>query len=144
MTTKIVDTLTTARSTLLHPYSLDETALQSVLSQLKAKHIDDGDLYFQTSISEGWYLEDGEVKSGSYSIEKGVGIRAVSGDKTGYAYSEEISLLSLKNAALAAKSIAHQHSGSSSIPALLNQQRIDFYESINPLEGLNKQQKSIY
>ena len=68
--------------------------------------IDDADLYFQSCSYESWYLEDSEVKSGSFSFDRGVGIRAISGDKTGFAYCDDILLPSMQRAADAARSIA--------------------------------------
>src|SRR6185437_6374227 len=68
------------------------------------------DLYFQSSYSKSWVLEDGIIKGGSYNIDRGVGVRALSGEKTGFAYSDDIVLPALEQAAKAARSIAH-HSG---------------------------------
>jgi TldD protein len=93
------------KNTILGPVGLDESALTKLLNLISGKNIDLADLYFQTTYSEGLSLEDGVVKHSSYSVDKGVGIRAVSGEKTGFAYSDDIELLSLEQAARAAKSI---------------------------------------
>ena len=82
----------TANSTLLAPYALDMHALQSVLGSIMTHRVDYADLYFQYSRAESWGLEEGQVKSGSFSIDQGVGVRAVSGEKTAFAYSDDISL----------------------------------------------------
>lgn len=89
----------------LAPAQLQISDLESQLAALNSNQIDYADFYFQSSRHESWLLEDGIVKDGSYNIEKGVGIRAVSGEKTGFAYSDQISLKAIKEAADAAKSI---------------------------------------
>ncbi len=93
---------------LLSPYHIDHTNLQQVFGQILTHEIDYADLYFQYSRSEGWMLEEGIVKSGSFNIEQGVGVRAISGDKTGFAYSDDISLSALESAAKATRAIASQ------------------------------------
>jgi len=99
--------LATARSLLLEPFGLDETHLTQALSAIKAHQVDDADLYFQYTRSEGWSLEEGIVKTGSFSIDQGVGVRAVAGEKTAFAYSDDISLASLMDAAMTVRSIAN-------------------------------------
>ncbi|HEV7820249.1 MAG TPA: metalloprotease TldD, partial [Burkholderiales bacterium] len=98
----------TAEATLLAPYSLDDNALQQVFGQILAHKVDYADLYFQYSRSEGWSLEEGIVKSGSFNIDQGVGVRAVAGEKTAFAYSDDISLTALTAAAQATRAIARQ------------------------------------
>src|SRR5437870_13804984 len=88
-----------ADSLLLTPYGIDERAINATLSHLSARQVDDADLYFQYTRSEGWSLEEGIVKSGSFNIDQGVGVRAISGEKTAFAYSDEISMPALKDAA---------------------------------------------
>jgi TldD protein len=100
------NTLDTARRTLLAPAGLDVTDLDRLLGQIFTHRVDYADLYFQYSRHESWSLEEGQVKSGSYSVEQGVGVRAVSGEKTGFAYSDEILLPALSDAAMAARAIA--------------------------------------
>ena len=104
--TKQASHLTTAAQTLLAPTGLDTSALQSVLSSMMQHNVDYADLYFQYSRSESWGLEEGQVKSGSFNIDQGVGVRAVSGEKTAFAYSDEINLPALQAAANATKAIA--------------------------------------
>lgn len=93
---------------LLSPYGVDAAGLQQVMGQILTHRIDYADLYFQYSRSEGWMLEEGIVKSGSFNIEQGVGVRAISGEKTGFAYSDDISMPALVSAAQATRAIAHQ------------------------------------
>ncbi|HUO45104.1 MAG TPA: metalloprotease TldD [Burkholderiales bacterium] len=100
----------TAQEILLAPYALDERSLDRVFGQLLAHRVDYADLYFQYSRSEGWSLEEGIVKSGSFNIDQGVGVRAVSGEKTAFAYSDDISFDALSAAAQATRAIAVQGS----------------------------------
>jgi TldD protein len=102
----MTNTLDIARRTLLAPAGLDETDLDRLLGQILTHRVDYADLYFQYSRHESWSLEEGQVKSGSYNVEQGVGVRAVSGEKTGFAYSDEILLPALSDAATAARAIA--------------------------------------
>ncbi len=96
----------TATEALLKPSSLDVPALQGVLNNIMTHDIDYADLYFQYSRSESWGLEEGQVKSGNFNIDQGVGVRAVSGEKTAFAYSDDINLPALQQAANATKAIA--------------------------------------
>ncbi len=96
----------TATEALLNPSSLDVPALQGVLNNIMTHDIDYADLYFQYSRSESWGLEEGQVKSGNFNIDQGVGVRAVSGEKTAFAYSDDINLPALQQAANATKAIA--------------------------------------
>jgi TldD protein len=95
-----------AQQQLLHPVGMELTDVQRTLDQLCTRAIDQADLYFESTRSESWFLEDGIVKEGSYNIDQGVGVRAVSGEKTGFAYSDEIILPALRQAASTAKCIA--------------------------------------
>ena len=83
-----------AKKLLLTPFGLTESHLAKALNEIKAHKVDDADLYFQYTRSEGWSLEEGIVKTGSFSIDQGVGVRAVSGEKTAFAYSDDISMAS--------------------------------------------------
>jgi TldD protein len=98
--------LETAKQTLLAPYDLEAGKLERVFGALGGRKVDYADLYFQYSRYEGWSLEESIVKSGSFNIEQGVGVRAVSGDKTAFAYSDEISFNALQDAAKATRAIA--------------------------------------
>lgn len=134
------NTLSIAKDLLLKPANLDENIIEKIMNSLRKKSIDYADLYFQTSHHEAWYLEDSEVKSGSFSIDKGVGIRAVSGEKTGYAYCDDILLPAIERATNAARSIAHSGSFKQNITSNHNkvQRR---YGKINPIESLNSAEK---
>ena len=98
--------LVAARSQLLEPYGLSEPMLAKALRLITEHRVDDADLYFQTTRSEGWSLEEGIVKSGSFSIDQGVGVRAVAGEKTAFAYSDDISEAAIIDAALTVRTIA--------------------------------------
>ena len=100
--------LADAEHLLLAPAGLDQSALSSVLADIHAHDVDFADLYFQHARFEGWSLEEGIVKSGSFNIDRGVGVRAVSGDKQAYAYSDDISLAALTEAAHAVRAIGRQ------------------------------------
>jgi TldD protein len=103
------DTLiATADACLLAPYDLEARRLDAVFGSLAGRRVDQADLYFQYTRAEGWSLEEGIVKSGSFSIEQGVGVRAISGERTAFAYSDEISFDALQDAARATRAIAAQ------------------------------------
>jgi TldD protein len=101
-----LERLAVAKSLLLTPFGLDETHLARALSEIRAHKMDEADLYFQYTRSEGWSLEEGIVKTGSFSIDQGMGVRAVCGEKTAFAYSDDISQASLLDAALTVRSIS--------------------------------------
>jgi TldD protein len=98
--------LATADSCLLAPYDLEPRGLERVFATLARRRVEHADLYFQYTRAEGWSLEEGIVKAGSFSIEQGVGVRAISGDKTAFAYSDDISARALEDAARATRAIA--------------------------------------
>ena len=106
-----LDRLAVAKQMLLDPYGLDEAKLQRSLASIFAHRADYADLYFQYTRSESYSLEEGIVKSGSFDIDQGVGVRAVVGDKTAFAYSDDISLDALHEAAVSARSIARHGAG---------------------------------
>jgi TldD protein len=107
--------LATAKDVLLTPYGLDEALLSRTLAEIFTHRIDYADLYFQATRSEAWSLEEGIVKSGSFSIDQGVGVRAVSGDRTAFAYSDDLSPEAIRQAALATRSIAKAGGGKQKI-----------------------------
>ena len=101
------DLISRAEQALLQPADLTADAVAGVLGTLlQAPGVDAADLYFQHQLSESWVLEDGIVKDGSFHVDQGVGVRALSGEKTGFAYSNDIRLPALTQAAGAARSIA--------------------------------------
>jgi TldD protein len=101
-----IERLATAKSLLLTPFGLDESHLARALAEIKMQRVDEADLYFQYTRSEGWSLEEGIVKTGSFSIDQGVGVRAVSGEKTAFAYSDDISEAALLDAARTVRTIS--------------------------------------
>ncbi|MEO8526779.1 MAG: DNA gyrase modulator, partial [Caldimonas sp.] len=101
-----IERLVIARSLLLEPFGLSEATLAKALAAIATHRIDDADLYFQYTRSEGWSLEEGIVKSGSFGIDQGVGVRAVAGEKTAFAYSDDISEAALMDAARTVRTIA--------------------------------------
>lgn len=133
-----LSTLATARSILLTPFGLDEGSLQKALATLFHHKVDFADLYFQFTKSESWSLEEGTVKSGSFSIDQGVGVRAVSGDKTAFSYSDDISERALHEAALATRTIARQGAGKIKLAKSLQQVGgRDLYLPMDPLASLD-------
>ena len=101
-----LERLAIAQSLMLEPFGLSEAVLSQALATIREHRVDDADLYFQTTRHEGWSLEEGIVKSGSFSIDQGVGVRAVAGEKTAFAYSDDLSVESLMDAARTVRTIA--------------------------------------
>jgi TldD protein len=137
-----LERLATARSLLLEPFGLDETHLAKALSAIKAHQVDDADLYFQYTRAEGWSLEEGIVKTGSFSIDQGVGVRAVAGEKTAFAYSDDISEASLMDAAQTVRAIAqaNQNKKAKVAPRKIAGMR-SLYPSLDPISSLNSTDK---
>lgn len=132
--------LDTANEILLAPTGLAVNDLENVLDQIMGHSINRADLYFQTSRHESWVLEDGIVKEGSYNIEQGVGVRAISGEKTGFAYSDEIVLPALSQAADAAKTIARAGQ-QNQIQAWKKHDAHELYLPVDPLHTLTAEEK---
>ena len=101
-----IERLAIASALMLEPFDIDERVLADALATIREHRVDDADLYFQTTRHEGWSLEEGIVKSGSFSIDQGVGVRAIAGEKTAFAYSDDISASSLLDAARTVRTIA--------------------------------------
>ncbi len=132
--------LATADACLLAPFDLESRKLQAVFGSLAARKLDYADLYFQYTRSEGWSLEEGIVKSGSFSIEQGVGVRAISGEKTAFAYSDEISFDALQDAARAARAIGN--AGSSKTARVARKNRApQRYAALDPILSLDSDEK---
>ena len=125
---------------LLAVSDLDQNKLQNVMSQLYQHDIDFADLYFQSSHHESWVLEDGIIKDGSFNLERGVGVRAVSGEKTGFAYSDEISLEALTQSAKAARTIASL-GGDKKVAAFNAKQPKPVYSADNPIINMADAEK---
>jgi TldD protein len=138
-----IERLAVARQLLLEPFGLDEAKLAGALRVIGEHRIDDADLYFQYTRSEGWSLEEGIVKSGSFGIDQGVGVRAVAGDKTAFAYSDDISEAALLDAACTVRTIAA--SGTSKRVRVGGAQRLAasrvLYAPMDPIATLDSSQK---
>ncbi|MEY1087717.1 metalloprotease TldD [Morganella morganii] len=130
----------TVSNHLLTAHDLNEQDLFSVLTQLADRHIDYGDLYFQSSFHEAWVLEDKIIKNGSYNIDQGVGIRAVSGEKTGFAYADQISLTALQQSASAARSIVREQ-GNGKVQSLHRVNNTALYAALDPLRAMPREEK---
>lgn len=130
------DLMSVARSTLLEPAGIDDAAIESVFSTLNAHALDDADLYFEYTRSEGWSLEEGIVKAGSFNIDQGVGVRAVSGEKTAFAYSDDISLSALQAAAQATRAISSV-GGDGRVAAAQAVQGHTLYSALDPIASLD-------
>ena len=129
-----------AQHTLLDAHGLGASDLQQVFGKMLAHRVDYADLYFQYSRAESWSLEEGIVKSGSFHIDQGVGVRAVSGDKTAFAYSDDITLNALEEAALATRAIARQ-GGKQTAAHLHPAQARRLYLPQDPIATLDAAQK---
>jgi TldD protein len=136
----MTELLTQAEHRLLRPGGLSANDLARVFARLTGPSIDAADLYFQHSRSESWVLEDGIVKEGHHSIEQGVGVRALSGEKTGFAYSDEIVLPSLLEAAGSARAIAQAGANGTGRP-LAVATGLALYPAIDPIETLSSEDK---
>jgi len=130
-----------AREALLAPAGLDDAALARLMGQLMDGRLDYGDLFFQYSRHESWSLEEGRVKSGSHNIEQGVGVRAIAGEKTGFAYSDEIVLPALLDAATAARAIAVQGADATHAVAWRGEKGRALYAPADPLASLPDDEK---
>ncbi len=134
------DLLMSVSEHLLGPGGLTLEHLPGVLGKLVGPGIDAADLYFQGQVSETWVLEDGIVKEGSFNLDQGVGVRAQSGEKTGFAYSNAITAEALSQAARAARSIARagQHGR---VQAFVSPEVARLYAPDNPLEVMTRAEK---
>ena len=137
-----LERLAVAKSLLLTPFGLDESHLARALAEIKAHQVDEADLYFQYTRSEGWSLEEGIVKTGSFSIDQGVGVRAVSGEKTAFAYSDDISEASLLDAARTVRSISSSAQlGRVRVPSKKIASSRSLYNGLDPIASLDSTAK---
>ena len=137
-----LERLAIAKSLLLTPFGLDESHLSRALAEIKAHQVDEADLYFQYTRSEGWSLEEGIVKTGSFSIDQGVGVRAVSGEKTAFAYSDDISEASLLDAARTVRTIATTtQSGKVKVATKKIASARSLYQGLDPIATLDSTAK---
>ncbi len=125
---------------LLAANGLKHQDLFAILGQLAERRLDYGDLYFQSSYHESWVLEDRIIKDGSYNIDQGVGVRAISGEKTGFAYADQISLLALEQSAQAARTIVRD-SGDGKVQTLGAVEHSPLYTSVDPLQSMSREEK---
>lgn len=136
----MADLFEMVRRDLLDPAGLTDTELQKVIHTLGGRAIDYADLYFQSTYTESWGLEDGIIKGGSFDIDRGVGVRAMSGEKTGFAYADDILLPALMQAANAAKSIVKQ-GDQQVVKAFDKRPGHQLYLPVNPLHSLSETEK---
>ncbi|MCX5592713.1 metalloprotease TldD [Alcaligenes endophyticus] len=137
-----IDALATARGLLLEPWGLDESHLGMALDEIFVHKADYADLYFQYTRSEGWSLDEGMVKTGSFSIEQGVGVRALSGEKTAFAYSDSLQLDALLSSARVVRSIASQ--GGQAKQKILTpwqSNKPSLYTGLDPIASLDANEK---
>ncbi|MEH6504435.1 MAG: metalloprotease TldD [Cycloclasticus sp.] len=136
----MTDLIQQAENLILKPVGLSLNDIDQLMGQLLSSSIDQADIYFQSSRSESWVLEDGIVKDGNYNIEQGVGLRAVSGEKTGFAYSEELALPGLLDAAKSVRAIARL--GQSGVLKPVSQSHVPaLYAAIDPLALMSREEK---
>ncbi len=129
-----------ATQSLLVPANLNEQQLEDVLGKVMTRSVDSADIFLQASRGESWTLEDSIVKTGDFTIDRGFGLRVMSGEKTGFAYADEIALSALQNAAYSAQSIARgSHSGLTRLPRQIAAPRL--YPEINPIDTLAEKDK---
>jgi len=133
-------TFEVAEKMILAPSGLDERHLSQVLDTIMSRGVEYADLYFQLSREESWSLEDGIVKEGSHSIEQGVGVRAISGEKTGFAYTDEVLLPALIEASDAARAIARS-GGKNAVKAWRRPLTHRLYLPVDPLDAINDEDK---
>ncbi|MFP5461814.1 MAG: metalloprotease TldD [Gammaproteobacteria bacterium] len=137
-----IDRLAVARRLLLEPAGLHEGDLARALAEVFEHRVDYADLYFQYTRSEGWSLEEGIVKSGSFSIDQGVGVRAVAGEKTAFAYSDEINAGALMSAARATRTIARAGAGRTRVAGTMTPGAgLSLYPAEDPIARMDAEAK---
>jgi TldD protein len=133
--------LDTVISRMLEPAGLQQSHLNDALGSINRRDVDAADLYFQVSRQESWSMEDGRLKEGSFNLDQGVGVRAVCGEKTGFAYSDEIMLPALLEAAGAARAISRQGQ-SRAVQVSPGQQAVALYAATDPIASISDEQKT--
>lgn len=136
-----INALATAKSVLLDPWGLSESDMARALGEIFTHKVDYADLYFQYTRSEGWSLEEGIVKTGSFSIGQGVGVRAISGEKTAFAYSDALSPEALLSSARTVRTIGRQGGGRQKVVTGQARKAHDLYPAIDPLNTLSAPDK---
>jgi TldD protein len=136
----MTDLIHIARDSILAPVGLEDKDIDRLIGQLRSPSIDAADIYFQSSRLQSWVLEDGIIREGHFSIEQGAGVRAVSGEKTGFAYSDELQLPALLQATQAARAIARS-GGEGQIRVSGTPAGRQLYEPLNPVVSLPDDEK---
>jgi len=135
-----MELLTQARQTILAPAGIQDSDIQKIMNQLLSVPVDAADIYFQSSHSESWVMEGGIIKEGRHNIEQGAGVRAVAGEKTGFAYSDRIELPVLLEAAKNVKAIVRLgQEAQASLPKTTTWPH--YYSRANPLKSLEDKEK---
>ena len=135
-----MELLNQVKQSILAPHGMQDKDIDQIMDSMLGTTVDNADIYFQCSHFESWALEGGIIKEGVHNIEQGAGVRVVSGEKTGFAYSDRIELSTLLEAAKNVKAIARQ--GQNELTEVSNiSTRTDYYQPINPLKSLADQEK---
>ncbi|MCX7074225.1 MAG: metalloprotease TldD [Methylococcales bacterium] len=130
-----------ARQAILTPANIQDSDIEKLMNHLLSAEVDAADIYFQSSHSESWVLESGIVKEGHHSIEQGAGVRAVSGEKTGFAYSDRLEIAVLFDAINNVKAITRQAQNAQVNLKAIDKNARGLYPTLNPLKSLEDQQK---
>lgn len=141
MATTTENSVETVMSRVLAPAGLEERHLMSALGSINRQDVDAADLYFQISRQESWSVEDGIIREGSFNVDRGVGVRAVCGEKTGFAYSDELVLPALEQAADAARAISRQ-GNSKSVRVASRMPSQELYPAIDPTTSIRDEDKT--
>lgn len=137
----MTSTLEAVSKAILEPSELQIEQLGGFLDGLQGKNVDAGDLYFQTSQQESWVMDDGILREGSFNIEKGVGIRAMSEEKTGFAYCDDLRSNAITQAVGNARAIVKQGQSGTSEIKLASRPATALYTSYNPVDGRSAEEK---
>ncbi|MDH3631284.1 MAG: metalloprotease TldD [Gammaproteobacteria bacterium] len=137
----MASTLEAVSKAILEPSELQIEQLGGFLDGLQGKNVDAGDLYFQTSQQESWVMDDGILREGSFNIEKGVGIRAMSEEKTGFAYCDDLRSNAITQAVGNARAIVKQGQSGTSEIKLASKPATALYTSYNPVDGRSAEEK---
>ncbi len=135
-----MEILNQVKQSILVPYGMQDKDIEQIMDSMLSVAVDSADIYFQSSHFESWVLEGGIIKEGSHRIEQGAGVRVVSGEKTGFAYSDRIELPVLLKAAGNVKAIARQGQDAQRKVDVVKK-RTDHYQVANPLKSLADQEK---
>ncbi|AFZ83670.1 TldD protein [Candidatus Kinetoplastibacterium blastocrithidii TCC012E] len=137
------DSLNIAKSKLLEPWNITENIISNAINSMMTKNVDYADMYFQHSSQESWSLEEGIVKNGNFSISNGVGIRALSGERTAFAYSDSLSYDDIINSAKTVRTITNSGTNGSRIyvkPSKI-QEVNNLYSNYSPMDSMETGQK---